>query len=192
MSQDRNYFEIWAQLELSQDSVIKIHRFFKNEYYIDPKYLVRRMHITVYYARRFMKGLEEMEHTCNHIIDTYDTKFMLMVPGGENPIEGIKPSHRKVGIRIQKKSEFRNVIDLYRKKLLKHENKQVLGERAPSTRKRNAFGARYFQPHMTILKAGSGIISNLYEVGENFRGQIYELRFNKFTISRKAPDYTLN
>ena len=54
--------------------------------------------------------------------------------------------------------------------------------RRPSTRKRNAFGARHFQPHMTILRAGSGIDRNLKRIGDPFREALGDLLFDRFVI----------
>jgi len=58
----------------------------------------------------------------------------------------------------------------------------VLGSRKPSTSRTNAFGARAFQPHMSILKSGSGIDRDLTLLGERFRRSIDCPTFDTFVI----------
>ena len=175
---------IGFQLIMSKEIHLKAHEFFKRHYYIDSKYLINNMHITVYYARRPMFSLEEKEMKCMHVLDTNETRFMVLAPGGENPRPDLFTAVRKVGIRIQKRSDLRKIIEEYRNQVIKHENKYVLGKRKPSNRKRNAFGSRFFQPHISILKAGSGIIQDLSIVGDDFRNYLHELVFDKYIIKR--------
>ncbi|HWJ30295.1 MAG TPA: hypothetical protein VNS32_27415 [Flavisolibacter sp.] len=178
-------FEVWAQLRVSKKSTQGIHDFFRSEYRIAPEFLIPNLHITVYHSRRPMFGLTETERACHLFVDTYDTRFMVLAPGGENPRPGLIPSKRKVGIRIKRDSPFRQKIYDYRNILLPYETSRVLGTRKPSSKSINAFGARNFQPHIALLKAGSGIPTILTEVGENFRETIPEIYFDKFIIETK-------
>jgi hypothetical protein len=107
---------------------------------------------------------------------------MVLAPGGENPRPELDPSHRKVGVRVHRQSDARRVILEFRARLLQHESTRVLGARAPSTGKRNAFGARYFQPRMAILRAGSGIDRDLKLIGIPFRKALGDLTFDKFAV----------
>lgn len=181
----KHKYEIWCLLMLSKNSEKKVHDFFINNFYIDKRFLIHNMHITVYHARRPMWGLEELDITCNHIVDTMDTRFMVLAPGGENPRPNLVPAERKVGIRIKKKSDLRNQIDSYRELIIQHEDETVLGIRKSSSKSRNAFGSRHFQPHLSILKSGSGIKTDLTLVGEEFREIVHELAFSKYIIERK-------
>lgn len=70
----------------------------------------------------------------------------------------------------------------YRNRLLEYETPDVLGSRKASDHRRNAFGARHFQPHMTLLMAGSGVCRDLKEIGEPFRQVMGMLRFDRFEI----------
>lgn len=178
-------FEIWCQLILSQKSQKDIYNFFSRSYYIDSKFLIKNLHLTVYHSRRPMFSLEEQEVKCNYVLDTNDSRFMVLAPGGENSRPELVPADKKVGIRIKKQSELRSVIDKYRNEVLIHENQSVLGSRKPSNRVRNAFGSRYFQPHISILKAGSGIITDLNIVGDDFRDFVPEISFDRYVIKRK-------
>lgn len=78
------------------------------------------------------------------------------------------------------------MVTWYRCRLLKYETLHVLGNRAPSTYKSSAFGARYYQPHMTLLKPGSGVGPDLTVVGDAFRRSLGDLTFDKFTIGVTA------
>jgi hypothetical protein len=107
---------------------------------------------------------------------------MVLAPGGENPRPELDPSKLKVGIRIHRKSAARATILEFRRRLFQHETRQVLGTRAPSTDLRSAFGARSFQPHMALLRAGSGIERNLTPLGAAFRSALSELTFDRFEV----------
>jgi len=87
-----------------------------------------------------------------------------------------------VGIRVHKRSAALSTILEFRDRMLQQETERVLGTRAPSTRKRNAFGARYYQPHMAVLRAGSGIDRDLTVVGVPFRAALGDLTFDRFAI----------
>lgn len=181
----KNQYEIWAQLCVTRSCINEIHSFFRNEYNIEPELLIPNLHLTIYHARRPMPSLQEIRQNCNLSIDTFDTRFMVLAPGGENPRPDIIPGKQKIGIRIKKNSIFRNVIEEYRNLLLEHETSSVLGNRNPSSRSRNAFGARNFQPHISIIKSGNNIKTDLTEIGINFRDFVPEIKFDKFIIHKK-------
>jgi hypothetical protein len=181
----RSQFEIWSFLRVSEKSIYEIHDFFRNEYNVSPKFILSKLHLTVYHSRRPMPNLQESDEICYHSIGTLDTRFMVLAPGGENPRPDLIPAQKKIGIRIKKDSEFRTTINEYRNLLLMHESSRVLGIRKPSSNTRNAFGARNFQPHISFLKAGSGVKKNLTEIGENFRNTIQEIYFDKFIVQKR-------
>ena len=74
------------------------------------------------------------------------------------------------------------VIMAFRQRLLVYETQAVLGNRRPSTHRTNAFGARHFQPHMALLKPGSGIDRDLTKLGKLFRDHVRDLTFDRFVI----------
>jgi len=184
MQSNKTQFEVWAQLHVSNKSMLEINRFFRYEYNINPDYIIQRLHLTVYHARRPMPNLINQSDACRIAFDTLDTKFMVLSPGGENKKPGLIPGNRKVGIRIQKNTDCRVKINHYRSALLIHETPQVLGTRKASTLSKNAFGARHFQPHISLLRAGSNIPTDLTEVGANFRDTIQQIIFDRFTIQQ--------
>jgi hypothetical protein len=111
------------------------------------------------------------------ILPATDTRFMVMIPGGESPRPEIDPGMKKVGIRIHRASSVLDEIINLRNDLSKYETREVLGDRSSSSRKKSAFGPRHFQPHIALLKPGSGINSDLTLVGKIFREQIGDLTF---------------
>jgi len=146
------------------------------------------MHLTVYHARRFMPGLEPANEIVNVVVPTAETRFMVLAPGGENPRPELDPAQRKVGIRIQRRNVARSAIQTLRDRVAIHETPNVLGGRRPSTSQRNAFGARNFQPHISLLYAGSGLPTSLNPIGELFRSRIDHLTFDRFSIEIVSKD----
>jgi len=149
---------------------------------IRRKYILRSMHITVYYARRPLPSLYPLTEPTMIIIPAAETRFMVMAPGGENSRPDIDPSKNMIGIRIHRRNPAYEKIMLLRQRLLKYETRRVLGLRKPSTNKTNAFGARWFQPHMVMLRPSHGILENLTQLGQQFREKFGNLVFDKFEI----------
>lgn len=174
--------EVWAQLFLCEEDRDRIHEFFVSEFGVRARCIIRNMHLTVYHARRPMPGVVSISEPAEVVVPAPETRLMVMAPGGENPRPGLDPARRKVGIRIHKQSAAMASILAFRERLLRHETWRVLGARAPSTRRSNAFGARYFQPHMALLRPGSGIARDLKQIGVLFREKLGVLRFNCFEV----------
>ena len=89
-------YEIWAQLRLSQNDADIIRDFFEKELGIKKKYLLSKLHITVYHGRRPLKGIFSKEENAHVVVPCLQTRFMVMVPGGENPRPEHHPAYRKV------------------------------------------------------------------------------------------------
>ncbi len=173
---------VWAQLELCPGDCERVTDFLCSTLGIRRSSVMRYFHLTVYHARRPLQGLDAVTESAAVWLPASETRFMVMAPGGENPRADLIPSRRKVGIRVHRQSVAMPEIQEYRERLLRFETDSVLGRRAPSTQRRNAFGARNFQPHMTLLLAGSGINSDLTEAGEKFRSEFDELLFDRFSV----------
>ena len=177
-----NITEVWAQLFLCEEDRARIHEFFVSEFGVKPRCVVRNMHITVYHARRPMPGVVSATEPAALVLPVAETRFMVMAPGGENSRPELDPARRKVGIRVHKQSAALSAILELRERLLRHETQRVLGRRPPSTHRSNAFGARHYQPHMAVLRAGSGVDRDLTLFGEPFREQLGNLRFDRFEV----------
>lgn len=178
----RDTTEVWAQLFLCEEDRVRVHDFFVSEFGIKPRCVVRNMHITVHHARRPMPGVVSFAETAALVLTAAETRFMVMAPGGENPRPELNPARRKVGIRVHKQSAALPAILELRERLLRHETGRVLGRRPPSTHRSNAFGARHYQPHMAVLRAGSGIDRDLTRLGGPFREKLGDLRFDRFEV----------
>jgi hypothetical protein len=174
--------EVWAQFQVSKKSVKEIHDFFIFECSIPQDYLIFNLHLTVYHARRPLSGLMNSSESCQLFLDTNFTRFMVQAPGGENPKPHLIPAERKIGIRVQRISEFRAHIDEYRRRFYSFETKEVLGARSRSNSNRSAFGSRSFQPHIALIKPGSGVSDDLTEIGVKFRDAIPEIVFDRFDV----------
>jgi len=175
-------FEVWAQLILASEDSERVRSFLMDEAGIKPKFLLKRLHLTIYHARRPMRSLLDCEETVNIIVPASDTRFMVMAPGGENPRPNIDPAYRKVGIRIQRQSVAMAEIQALRQRLIEYETPVVLGNRPRSTARTSAFGARSFQAHLGLIRAGSGVNRDLTLLGAPFRARVGNLRFDRFLI----------
>jgi hypothetical protein len=175
--------EVWAQLSLSRADCDRIAQFFVNDIGVPERFVAKGQHITVYHSRRPMGGVSNLVEPARMVLYADETRFMVLAPGGENPRPKLEPSERKVGIRVHKQSLSRITILSYRQRLLVHETSDILGLRKPSSATRNAFGSRNFQPHMTLLKAGSGIDRDLTVIGNAFRAKFGCFKFDKFKIN---------
>jgi hypothetical protein len=139
--------EIWAQLMLRSEDRLRILDFFARETSINVSCVSRRMHLTVYFAAAGMPGVAPVsEKTCISV-PTIDTRFMLMTVGGEVAKPGAEPTNHKIGIRIQKRSAAMVAINEFRARLVRHESRDALGGRAPTTLSRSAFGASFPATH---------------------------------------------
>lgn len=195
----KHKFEIWAQLFLCEKDCLRIREFFITKFNIKSRYVVRKMHVTVYHSRRAMPGVFPVIEPASVKLAANDTRFMVMAPGGENPSPDLAPMNHMVGFRIQKKSLGLPSFFSYRERLINHETKSVLGSRNPSTFKTNAFGARYYQPHMVVLEAKSGIGHDLSNVGIPFRESLGDLfliglllKLLNALVKHKANNLTIN
>ena len=96
--------EVWAQIDLCTADQERIVQFLQTEFAIRRTHVVRRMHITVYHARRPMPGVSDRSESASLILPDHETRFMVMAPGGENPREYLDPATSKVGIRVHRQS----------------------------------------------------------------------------------------
>jgi len=174
--------EVWAQLLLEPYDEQRVREFLSRECRVATRSIVRRMHLTVYHCRRAMPALQSFDEPANVIVPAVETRFMVMAPGGENPRPELDPARKKVGVRVRRNTPAMSAILSYRERLLAHETASVLGARRPSDHRRNAFGARHFQAHLSLLRAGSGIDRDLKAMGEKFRDAIGSLTFDRFQV----------
>lgn len=145
----------------------------------------RNFHLTVYHARREMPGITSHREPAHVKVAGGDTRFMVLAPGGENPRADILPATKNVGVRIVRSSATFGVIAEYRQRLIRHETPEVLGTRKASTLRRSAFGARSFQPHISLVWPNSRIPEDLVPIGVAFRKAFRSISFSEFIIDVK-------
>ena len=113
-----------------------------------PAALLKRFHLTVYHARRKIPDLRPLRRSVSIDCDVAEMRTMVLVPGGENPRPGVKPSRRSLALRLTRRNCAIPDIQALRGELTCRETSAILGNRPGSSRNRSAFGARNFQPHI--------------------------------------------
>ncbi len=173
---------VWAMLFMAPESERAVRLFLSDTLRVPSRRIHSRLHLTVYHARRRLDGLVGEEGEVDVPVPAADWRFMTMTPGGENPRAGIVPSAANVGVRLRRSSDaYKTVLDL-RSRFYVFESPRVLGARSPSAERKNAFGARHFQPHVTLLRPGSGIDNDLHKIGDLFRASLPPLLFNRLVV----------
>lgn len=178
--------EIWAQLLLSRPDEHQIRQFLI-AFGVRKETIFSRMHVTIYHARVALEGINAGIEPADVIVSANETRFMVLIAGGESPRPGVLPGDHKVGIRLMRREPARSQILSLRERLVAFESPEALGNRRPSTRSRSAFGAGSFQPHMSLLHPGSSIDLDLTKLGAAFRAHFDSFRFDRFQIDIALP-----
>lgn len=180
---------VWAQLLMSRESTEAIEKFFIRRVGLSPKSLHKNLHLTVYHARRYLAGVQNSKEQLRLILKSSDLRFMLMAPGGENPRPELDPSLCDVGVRIIKSSAAVSEIRRLRSKFYELETEKVLSGRLPSNHVRSAFGARMYQPHITLLRPNTEVDRELTKIGNAFRLEVEALVFDQFVIKCRVAEH---
>ena len=112
---------------------------------------------------------------------------MVLVPGGENPRSGVVPSQHSLALRLTTRNLAVPEIQALRGELMQLETDDVLGTRDRSTRTRNAFGARHYQPHLKICGPHNGAPQNLTRFGKHLRASLDVVRFSFYEVRTPPP-----
>ena len=107
---------------------------------------------------------------------------MVLASGGENPQPELDPTKTSVGIRLTKRNQAIDQIQNLRSSVYRFETKKVIGNRKPTTAWTNCFGARHYQPHVKLLRPGSGIKRDIKALGQEFRAAIEKMELDRFQI----------
>lgn len=174
--------EVYALLWVNEVREAFIRGLLAREVDVPEHRIVRGMHLTVYYARRHLPNLVPMAREIEVKLNTAETRFMVLAPGGENPRPELEPAKRSVGIRLTRRNDAIPQIQALRAEFFGRETGSILGGRKPSTARRSAFGARHFQPHIKLLKPSSGIDRDLTVPGKKFRSTCGEIEFDRYEI----------
>jgi hypothetical protein len=167
---------------LDGDSEERLSSFFIDICGVKRRLIKRNMHCTVYHARRPMNGITDIEEPISITVPGKELRMMAMAPGGENPRPDIDPTNCPIGIRIRRAAGASDTIEMLRNRFIALETPDVLGSRSRSNRFKNAFGARHFQPHITVLRTGAISNPDLSVVGSRLRDQIHEIFFDRLVV----------
>jgi len=174
-------------MALDRSSHQKLEDFFVENYPMKRKRIKKEMHLTIYHARRPLMGLNNHIKDISVRIDSHDLRFMVMVPGGENKRPDVNPETSPIGLRVTRQSAAMKRILGLRQQFLEYETPNALGQRKPSTARRNAFGARHFQPHITVLWSGKELGDDLSPAGVKFRSTVDYIHFDRLIVDCKEP-----
>ena len=178
-------YEINAMLRVSKESEDRIRAFFSESYGVRPTRLQSELHLTVYHGRRPLPGLQEEIRSVHIAINTAETRFMVLAPGGENPREEIDPRAHSVGIRLTKRNVAIPTIQKLRELIYRLETRAAIGNRKPSSAWTNCFGSRNYQPHVQLLRPWHKVDATLTELGLLFRNQIDRIEFDLFQVEER-------
>ena len=178
-------YEVNAMLRVSSQSKKEIKDFFTETYNVKRNRINSDFHLTVNHARRNIPGLREGIRSVMITANISETRFMVLVPGGENPREGIDPRAHSVGIRLTRRNTAIPEIQDLRGQILQLEARVFLGRRNPTTAWTNSFGSRHYQPHIQLLRPWHKISDSLSEIGQLFRKRIGAIAFDSFQIEAR-------
>lgn len=175
-------YEVYGILWVTRKCEAHIADLLANRAGIPMGTVQRGLHLTVYYGRRPLTNLDPHSRPVKISADVSETRFMVLAPGGENPRPNLEPGRRSVGIRLTKRNPaIKQVLEL-RRSIYRLEPAKWPGNRKSTTDWNNAFGSRHYQPHIKLLRPGSGVGRDLTEIGEMFRSSINRIEFGKFQI----------
>jgi len=175
-------YEVYALLWVSQKYETLITNLLTGECGVPRAAVQRDLHLTIYHARRKLPGLVSSERRVTIVADALETRFMVLAPGGENPRPEHQPNQRSVAIRLTRRNAAIPAIQRLRASVYRFETPKVVGTRTPTSAWVNCFGARHYQPHIKLLRPGSGIDRDLTKLGEIFRSDMERIEFDRFEV----------
>jgi hypothetical protein len=187
----RPQHQVWALAYLDEPSERGLRSFFASRTEVVSRRIRRDLHLSVYHARRPLPGVMASERSIDFTLPVSELRLMPMMPGGENPRDDIDPTTANIGLRVRR-GAARSPIESLRGEFYPFETSHVLGRRAPSTAKASAFGARMFQPHITVLRAGGVTQRDLQPLGDALRSAMDTLRFDRFRIDVRSATLATN
>ncbi len=185
--QESNHPEVYALLWLTRPSEAAVSEVLRSAG-VPAHSIQRGMHLSVYYSRRILPDLpiDPPERKLAIKANTAETRLMVLAPGGENPRPELDPATRSVGIRLTKRNSAIEQILGLRREMCAFETPQVIGTHRPSTDWTSCFGARHYQPHIKLLRPGSGIDRDLTKSGELLRSKLKWIEFGRYEIRTRS------
>jgi hypothetical protein len=175
-------YSVWAIAHLSDESEAILRGLFRDTLGFPSKMIKRGLHTTIYHARRPLAGLTDSEETIAIAVPGSELRMMALAPGGENARPDVDPRSCLVGLRIRRAEGAADPLEVLRARFFVHETDKVLGSRRPSSRRSSAFGARSYQPHITVLKAGAIADPDLSKIGAIVRERLTRIYFDRLVV----------
>ena len=179
-------YEVNAMLKVSEKCEREIEDFLVGIYGVRPNRVQTKLHLTVYHGRRPLPGLLEGTLPVSISIDSQETRFMVLAPGGENPRPELDPNSLSVGIRVTRRNRAIADIQRLRESVYSHETPETIGTRKATTAWTNCFGSRHYQPHIQLLRPWNRIVDELTEIGRLFRSEIKQIELSEFQIESRT------
>ncbi len=179
---------VWAIAHLSDASEAILRGLFRDKLGFPSKMIKRGLHTTIYHARRPLAGITDSEETIAITVPGSELRMMALAPGGENARPDVDPRLCLVGLRIRRAEGAANALEALRTRFFAYETEKALGVRRPSSRRSSAFGARSYQPHITVLKAGAIADPDLSKIGFIVREQLTSLQFDRLVVRCRVHD----
>ena len=110
---------------------------------------------------------------------------MVLVPGAENPRDGIDSKIHSLGIRLTRRNTATPDIQKLKAQIYHLETKAVIGTRKRTSSSASSFGSRNYQPHIQLLRPWHKIDDTLTEIGNLFRNSVDEIEFDGFQIEAR-------
>lgn len=175
---DDTKYEVRGLLWVTKEGEKKIRRFLLDQD-IPEQFIVHGLHLTVYYGRSALPGIKAESRPVKVIANTSETRLMPMTLGGESPRPDVDPNKHRIGLRLRKSNRAIGQIQDFRAGYYEREQMIMSEICKPTKAWTSAYGVPRYQPHITILKAGSGIDSDLTKLGAAFRREIEEIEFGR-------------
>ena len=188
MPQQTEYFEIFALLTVSKSCETELREFFCS-WGVPEESVQSDMHLTVYHGQR-PKPLSNQDRRTRHLhiqLNVSETRFMLLVPGGESKQSNRMPANEPVGIRLTRRNIAIEEIQNLRSEMIAIESMEGMSGRGRSSRWKNAFGSKHFQPHIKLLRPGNGLDEDLTKLATVFRSEFTTLDFDTLKINQRRP-----
>lgn len=179
---------VWAMAFVSGESEMLLRDILINGLGLKPRLVRKNLHASLYHARRPIPGLRDYDESIDITVSGPELRMMSLAPGGENRRSDIDPSRHPVGVRIRRAEGAAEPLETLRARFLELETERVLGRRAQSTLRTSAFGARHYQPHITLLRAGAWKDPDLSRLGQALRRDVPFLKFDRLVVRCRSSD----
>ena len=179
-------YDIHAFLRVSQVCEDRLKDFLQGVCDVRPSAMWNDLHLTICQGRLRLPGLHEQTRRVQISDNTDEMRFMVLKSGGINPQPGINPRQHAIGIRLTRRNEAMQCINVLRQEMIEYERRRDIIGRKRSTLKHNAFGPKEYVPHVKLLNRDNRISLELPPIREQFKHNIENIEFTHFEVRVNA------